>query len=152
DGIGPAHIRFFWSQADGFPEQTVAPAFLFHNRTLAERTEVRLELLKIEEVRRIETHTDSAIYGLAVSPNGKQALSSGVNGTVRLWDLGSSKEVRSLKCPSGMVHGVAFLPDGRRALTGNDRLVLLWDLTTGEVLRRFEGHTSSVGDLAVAPD
>ena len=53
----------------------------------------------------------------------------------------------------GMVSAVAFLPDGRRALSGSyDNTLRLWDLETGETLRTFEGHTSGVSAVAVLGD
>ena len=43
---------------------------------------------------------------------------------------------------------VAALPDGSRALTGSsDGTVCLWDLETGDELRRFGGHGDAVTEL-----
>ena len=51
------------------------------------------------------------------------------------------------------VSAVAFLPDGRRALSGSDDNTLrLWDLETGETLRTLEGHTHWVSAVAVLAD
>jgi hypothetical protein len=51
------------------------------------------------------------------------------------------------------VDAVAFLPDGRRALSGSaDNTLRLWDLPTGETLRLLEGHTRSVNAAAVLPN
>lgn len=49
--------------------------------------------------------------------------------------------------------GIQFLPDGRTALTSStDAILALWDLTSGEILQRFEGHEDWVMDLALSPD
>jgi WD40 repeat protein len=51
------------------------------------------------------------------------------------------------------VSAVAFLPEGRRALSGShDNTLRLWDLATGETLRTLEGHTSAVYTVAVLAD
>ena len=48
---------------------------------------------------------------------------------------------------------MAFLPDGRRALSGSeDNTLRLWDLATGETLRTLEGHTTWVIAVAVLAD
>jgi WD40 repeat protein/serine/threonine protein kinase len=51
------------------------------------------------------------------------------------------------------VHGVAFSPDGRLALSGSqDRTLRLWDLAGGRELRRLEGHWDTVGSVVFSPD
>ena len=49
--------------------------------------------------------------------------------------------------------GIEFHPDGRTFLTSSfDATLARWDLESGEVLQRFEGHTQLVQDLAISPD
>ena len=51
------------------------------------------------------------------------------------------------------VRAVAFSPDGRQALSGStDRTLILWDLASGQLIRRFEGHTQPVTDVVFSPD
>jgi WD40 repeat protein len=53
----------------------------------------------------------------------------------------------------GPVQAVAFLPDGRRALSGSrDTTLRLWDLETGETLRIVKGHANGVYTMAVLAD
>jgi WD40 repeat protein len=72
-------------------------------------------------------------------------------------------ELLRYKGHTGWVMGVAFSGDGRRALTGaggaikdgkqvlgDDCTVRLWDLNTGEQLRRFAGHAYPVTSVAFA--
>jgi WD40 repeat protein len=51
------------------------------------------------------------------------------------------------------VGGLAFSPDGRRLAAGYfDRLIDVWDTTTGKPLGRLEGHTGVLQGLAFSPD
>ena len=54
-----------------------------------------------------------------------------------------------------MIHGaglndLAVSPDGKRALTAGaiDRLVKVWDLTTGRFVHVFDGHVGAVLGVA----
>ena len=77
---------------------------------------------------------------------------------MRLWDLATGRELKSLE-QAGIVRGLAFTPDGLHALAGvnpelhNSAGVMhLWDLEKGVEERCFEGHDSAVTSLAISPD
>ena len=53
---------------------------------------------------------------------------------------------------TGPVRAVSLTADGRQALSASaDGTLILWDMTTGELLRRFEGHTACVTGAAFLP-
>src|SRR3712207_6825195 len=53
---------------------------------------------------------------------------------------------------SGSVASVAFSPDGRHVLTGDDdKTARLWEADTGKGLRQFQGHSGGVTSVAFAP-
>lgn len=55
---------------------------------------------------------------------------------MKLWDLGTGACEQTLAGHDGVVTSVALSADGHRALSGSDdRMVKLWDLETGELLR-----------------
>lgn len=79
------------------------------------------------------------VLDLARAPQGAGFASSGIDGTVRLWRrpedkpqvFGPPQGVRG-----GAVWSVAFSGDGTRLLAGgNDGLVRLWDIATGQEIR-----------------
>jgi hypothetical protein len=88
-------------------------------------------------VRALAGH-EGPVLALAGSPNGRQALSGGQDGTIRLWDVRSGKELRQFVGHQGPVGAVGFLPGGKQAGSiGLDQTVRLWDIPSGRELRKF---------------
>ncbi len=117
--------------------------------------DARLRLWDVEAgrvLRTFERHK-GIICAVAVSPDGRRALSGGGEKVVRLWDVAEEKAVQVFEGHTALVEGVAFVPDGRRVLSGGgaDRTARLWDAETGEELVRYEGHAAVFG-VAVSPD
>jgi len=98
-----------------------------------------------EELRSFEGHTAGVIM-IAVSADGRQALTGSQDGTIRLWDLETGEEIRQILAHAGGVFSVALSPDGRLALSGSmaddlaDSGITLWDLESGRIIHRLEDH------------
>jgi WD40 repeat protein/serine/threonine protein kinase len=103
------------------------------------------------EVRRFEGHRDK-VWSVALSVDGKWALSGSSDKTVRLWDVETGLERKRFVGHTDRVESVAFSPNGP-ALSGSaDRTVRLWDVATAEPARVFKGHESVVTSVAFSPD
>jgi WD domain, G-beta repeat len=90
---------------------------------------------------------------LAASDDGRAILSGGFDGTARLWDVETGKQLQLLKIESEGLRCVAISPDGRRALTaGHYGPIHLWDLATGKEICSLRGHTMGVNSVAFSPD
>ena len=115
------------------------------NASIAARKKDRL-------IRSFTGHT-GWVLSVAISPDGRTALSGSDDKTLKLWDLATGRELRTFTGHSGRVKSVAISPDGRTALSGSeDKTLKLWDLATGRELRTFAGHAHSVSSVAISPD
>jgi WD40 repeat protein len=101
----------------------------------------------------MEGHED-VIYVVTYSPDGQTALSGSYDGTMRLWNTETGREIRQFEQDLGWVLGVAYSPDGRQAVAAYDeaQVLILWDLETGQEIRRFNGHTDFILTVAYSPD
>jgi len=98
---------------------------------------------------------DVQVYSVAFSPDGR-TLASGSNlefGTIKLWDVTTGTELRTVSSDTSWTKSIAFAPDGRTLAGGNiGNTIKLWDVATGTELRTLRGHAHEVGSVAVAPD
>ena len=104
------------------------------------------------EVRRFGA-SDHAIISLALSRDGRTALSAGADGTARYWDVATGKLIYKLGNPGKQVYGVAISADGTKLLScGEDMLIHVWDGATGKEIKQLKGHSSLVQGVSITPD
>ncbi len=81
------------------------------------------------------------VQSVALTPDGRRALSGSWDETLRLWDLDTGACLQTLEGHTEPVSCVALTPDGRRALSGSwDNTLLLWDLDTGDCLAVYQSR------------
>lgn len=101
------------------------------------------------EVRRLRGIHTTGVLALAISRDGRWLASGygdGPSGIVRLWNLNTGDEVRTLTGHNERVWALAFSPDGRWLASGSfDETVKLWDTSTGQEIRTLVGQTDQVG-------
>ena len=96
-----------------------------------------------------------AIFGIVFSPDGKLLTSAGREGTLRLWETSSGREVSGMPMTRSMIAGytVAFGRDSRQVSVGNFiGEIRRWDVTSGRELPSLLGHQGSVHTIAFGPD
>jgi hypothetical protein len=101
------------------------------------------------------------VTALAVSDKGGflavGASTTGEGHEVRLWQVGPGGAVASASMLAGrhddVIQQLVFSPDEKiLASTGYDRLVKLWDVNAGKLLRVLKDHSDSVYGLSFSPD
>jgi WD40 repeat protein len=72
--------------------------------------------------------------------------------SVRLYDAQNCEEMQRIQ-DEFLCTSIAFSPQGDVVATGGvDRIVKLWDIRTGNLLAKLQGHTYPVLTLAFSPD
>ncbi|MCU1267882.1 MAG: (Myosin heavy-chain) kinase [Acidobacteria bacterium] len=110
-----------------------------------------------------QNSSDMRADAIALSPDGSLAATAHHNAqneaVVLLWDTVTGKETLTLKADSGLTgfaaqfNSLAFALDGQTlATSSNDRTIRLWSTTTGQELKRFEGHADGVNSVKFAAD
>jgi WD40 repeat protein len=95
----------------------------------------------------------SSILSVAVSPDGRYAVTGHADWTIKLWDLSRGVRVKTFEGHESWVTDVAFLPDSKRVLSASaDNTLRLWDIASGRELRTFRGLTRVISCMALSPD
>ncbi len=90
---------------------------------------------------------------VSLNPSETLLAAGCIDGTVRLWDVASGREVARLKGHDKYATDVAFHPDGSLlATTGRDGTVRLWDVATRAPVADLRGHTGEVWRVAFSAD
>jgi WD40 repeat protein len=95
----------------------------------------------------------SEVFSVSYSPDGKTLASGSVDNTVKLWDVVTGKELKTLNGHQNWVWSVSFSPDGKTLASGSaDNTVKLWDVGTEKELKTLKGHQGTVRSVSFSPD
>ena len=92
-------------------------------------------------------------YYVALSRDGRWLASGSKDRRVRIWELGTGKELLAFPGHDRKVTAIALSSDARILATGSwDRSIRLWDTATGREILPAEGHVASVSSVSFSPD
>jgi len=73
--------------------------------------------------------------------------------TVRVWDVGSGKELKKLEGHTCWVYSASFSADSKLIVSASsDMTVRVWDVGSGKELKKLEGHTTWVRSASFSAD
>ncbi|MFO0586481.1 MAG: hypothetical protein U0441_03015 [Polyangiaceae bacterium] len=105
------------------------------------------------------TGHEKGILQLALSRSGARVATASIDGTVRIWDSRSGKEIAKLAVGTtgydkpARFQRVAISPDGKLVAAGaQDGSVRLLDAETGAVVHTLSHHTASIEGVVFSPD
>jgi WD40 repeat protein/transcriptional regulator with XRE-family HTH domain len=104
------------------------------------------------------TH-DDGVTSVAFSPNGNYVASGSEDGTARVWEVATGKEVARMTHPrrenshrSSSADSVDFSPDGKYIVSGSsDKTARVWEVGTGKEIARMT-HDHYVLSVAFSPN
>ncbi|HEX3279946.1 MAG TPA: caspase family protein [Pyrinomonadaceae bacterium] len=101
----------------------------------------------------VQTGHSSRVNCGVFAPDNRWLATGSADNTIRLWDTGSSRELRALIGHTNWIKALAVSHRGLLLASGsNDHTIKLWDVSSGREVFTLSGHSSSVDVLAFSPD
>ncbi len=171
--IDQTNVRL-WQASDGaavdlfaavLPEPEIAGVFSSLNRIVVQQQDGRLISVsafpewKLAKILGPQPDGQPSVFvdrvlALAFSPDGTTLATGGGeasrSGELMLWNVADGKQIRTFEdAHSDTVYGIDFSADGKLlASAAADKFVKVFDLSTGQHVRSYEGHTHHVMDVS----
>ena len=143
--------RSGWSYSRGFAFSPDGQFLAWANRA---GEVIFWNLSEAREVRRVSALPgwDAPVCWLEFTPDGKYLACSGVDRSLRLFEVATWSERRMYRNPSGLARIVTFLPDNKTLLVlDDDYSIQVWDWPQWQLQRVLRGHRDQASSVAVAP-
>ncbi|MCA2509307.1 MULTISPECIES: hypothetical protein [unclassified Microcystis] len=93
------------------------------------------------------------VTSVSFSRDGRTLASGSRDNTIKLWNIRTGKEIRTLQGHNSRVSSVSFSRDGKTLASGSDdKTIKLWNVETGQEIRTFKGHNSIVYSVSFSRD
>ncbi len=103
-------------------------------------------------MRILKGHT-GPVRCLAYHPDGQLLASGGDDRSIKLWDITTSQEKKTLICHDDCVRAIAFSPDGKQLVSAAwDDTVRRWHLSHKKQSKKLERCIGGAWSVAYSPD
>lgn len=103
--------------------------------------------------QRYQMNHGGPVYGVAISNDGRLAVSCSSDQTVRVWDTTTGRQKSQLNGHRGAVHAIAISQDETFAVSsGADGTLRLWDIVGGRQLKQLARFDDTMYSLAIHPN
>ncbi|MCL4764606.1 MAG: protein kinase [Hyphomicrobiaceae bacterium] len=110
------------------------------------------DLARAERVGQFRRN-QASVWSVAFMGEPTRFLSASHDWAVAVWDTrAGSAPVMDIAAHESAVQSVAYTSRGYLASGGADRLVKLWDASSGDAIRTYRGHRDFVSAVAFSPD
>jgi WD40 repeat protein len=91
------------------------------------------------------------VRGVAVSKDGRFAVSGHERGSLKVWDLQTGDSIGSPPNQQD-VRAITLSVDGKRAYSTSYQIIKIWEVETGCELQTLNDHSHIVSGIALTPD
>ncbi len=122
--------------------------------TVAIITFVSLQSKAQKEITLNLGHQES-INAMALSPNEKYLLTGGGDRLLKIWDIKTGKELKTIKGHEREIEAVNFSSDGKYFISASDdnRVIKIWITESGRLIRNIKyTHRTSINAITFSPD
>ncbi|MCS6864278.1 MAG: WD40 repeat domain-containing protein [Gemmataceae bacterium] len=112
-------------------------------------------LVKFDSPTAPGTTSTAPLSTVAFSPDGRFVAAAGADSVVRIWDIQTKSEVRTLRGHTDWITSIAFSPNGRTLASvaaEKDNRLRLFELSLLDSSSGSGGHSLAVNAVAVSPD
>jgi serine/threonine protein kinase/WD40 repeat protein len=143
-----------------WPVGNISPVFSADGRMLVVFTNSRIAVLEVPSGKKVYTFAvpvkDPGVGSpFAIAHDARLAAHGAREGTIRVIDLPSGRERWHAKAADPNVMALAFSPDDRVLASSAGYLassIELWDVASGKLIARLNGHRAWVSSLVFWPD
>ncbi|WP_416668422.1 protein kinase domain-containing protein [Egbenema bharatensis] len=134
-------------QNSGVQQEDVEQALTFARERVAQTRQ------RTPENEPLRTYAHPDVVSVALSPDGRFALSGSLDKTTKLWDIQTGRCLCTFRGHKDSVTAVAFSPNGSYILSSSqDKTIKLCEMVTTSYLQTYKGHGRAVQCIAFSPD